>query len=217
MTRVRAADGGEPPGDELQVRLYELLHRKLESERTSRMTRATRGGLLIAVVFGYAVLSGDLRFIALTPVLYGIVAMDGLKSTVKILYLTRHLVRVERELGEREPLYDWASRHGVFGDVPRIEVADFDLNEIPTIALVVSVAAGYVGLVVLSVRAWTVSAGTAAGSAGPGAGALAGAASLELLLVGYATLTLVLLVISAVAYLHFQRLADQIEAERPGR
>jgi len=208
MTGVRATDGGEPSGDELQVRLYELLHRKLESERTSRMTRATRGGLLIAVVFGYAVLSGDLRFVALTPVLYGVVAMDGLKSTVKILYLTRHLVRVERKLGEREPLYDWASRHGLFGDVPRIEVADFDLNEIPTIALVVSVAAGYVGLVVLSIRTWTMSAGM-------GSRTIAGSASLELLLVGYATLTVVLLVISGVAYLHFQRLTEEIEAGHP--
>jgi hypothetical protein len=189
---------------ELRVRLYELLHRKLERERTSRMTRATRGGLLVAVVFGYAVVSGDLRFIALTPVLYGVVAMDGLKSTVKILYLNRHLVRVEDEIGEQEPLYDWASRHGVFGDLPRIEVADFDLNEIPTIALVVSVAAGYVGLVVLSVRTWTAD----------GAGSLP--VSLDVLLVGYGVLTLVLFVISGVGYLHLQRLSREIDVARRG-
>ena len=168
------------------------------------MTRATRGGLLVAVVFGYAVVSGDLRFIALTPVLYGVVAMDGLKSTVKILYLNRHLVRVEDEIGEQEPLYDWASRHGVFGDLPRIEVADFDLNEIPTIALVVSVAAGYVGLVVLSVRTWTAD----------GAGSLP--VSLDVLLVGYGVLTLVLFVISGVGYLHLQRLSREIDVARRG-
>ncbi|WP_380679946.1 hypothetical protein [Salinigranum sp. GCM10025319] len=195
-----------PTGEavELRVRLYELLHRKLERERTSRMTRATRGGLLVASVFGYAVVSGDLRFIALTPVLYGVVAMDGLKSTVKILYLNHHLVRVEDDLGEQEPLYDWASRHGVFGDLPRIEVADFDLNEIPTIALVVSVAAGYVGLVVLSVRTWTAD----------GAGSLP--VSLDVLLVGYGVLTLVLLVISGVGYLHLQRLSREVDVARRG-
>ena len=193
---------------ELRIRLYELLHRKLERERTSRMTRATRGGLLVAAVFGYAALSGDLRFVALTPVLYGVVAMDGLKSTVKILYLNHHLVRVERELGEREPLYDWASRHGAFGEVPRIEVADFDLNEIPTLALVVSVAAGYVALVVLSVRTW------AAAGAGAGGSSLAPPVSLDLLLVGYATLTVVLLVISGVGYLHLQRLSREVETAR---
>jgi hypothetical protein len=171
------------------------------------MTRATRGGLLVAAVFGYAALSGDLRFVALTPVLYGVVAMDGLKSTVKILYLNHHLVRVERELAEREPLYDWASRHGVFGEVPRIEVADFDLNEIPTIALVVSVAAGYVALVVLSVRTWT-PARTAGVSLGP-------PVSLDVLLVGYAVLTVVLLVISGVGYLHLQRLSRDVARGRP--
>jgi len=206
MTGAPPAGETLPQSDERRIRLYELLHRKLESERTSRMTRATRGGLLIAVVFGYAVVSGDLRFIALTPVLYGVVAMDGLKSTVKILYLTHHLVRVERALSEREPLYDWASRHGVFGDVPRIEVADFDLNEIPTIALVVSVVAGYVALVALSIRTWTVPT--------EGSQLLSVPVSLDLLLVGYATLTLVLLVISAVGYLHFQRLARQVDAGR---
>jgi hypothetical protein len=189
---------------ELRLRLYELLHRKVERERTARMTRATRGGLLVAAVFGYAVVTGDLRFIALTPVLYGVVAMDGLKSTVKILYLNRHLVRVEDDLGDHEPLYDWASRHGVFGDLPRIEVADFDLNEIPTIALVVSVAAGYVGLVVLSVRTWTASRAGESGVAPP--------VPLDALLVGYAVLTLILLVISGVGYVHLQRLSREIDA-----
>ena len=191
---------------ELRVRLYELLHRKLERERTSRLTRATRGGVLVAIVFGYAVVSGDLRFIALTPVLYGVVAMDGLKSTVKILYLNRHLVRVEDGLGDHEPLYDWASRHGVFGDLPRIEVADFDLNEIPTIALVVSVAAGYVGLVVLSVRTWT--------ATGTGASQVPPPVPLDVLLVGYAVFTLVLLVISGVGYVHLQRLSREIGVGR---
>jgi hypothetical protein len=200
-----SGENGVTGAVELRVRLYELLHRKLERERTSRMTRATRGGLLVAVVFGYAVVSGDPRFIALTPVLYGVVAMDGLKSTVKILYLQHHLARVEAGLGEAEPLYDWTSRHGVFGDVPRIEVADFDLNEIPTIALVVSVAAGYVGLVVLSVRAWTAS---------PEASSVTPPLSVEVLLVGYAVLTLVLLVISGVGYLHFQRLSRDFETAR---
>ncbi|WP_152039389.1 hypothetical protein [Salinigranum salinum] len=191
---------------ELRVRLYELLHRKLERERTARMTRATRGGLLVAVVFGFAIVSGDLRFIALTPLLYGVVAMDGLKSTVKILYLNHHLVRVESGLGEEEPLYDWASRHGVFGDIPRIEVADFDLNEIPTIALVVSVAAGYVGLVVLAVRTWNTTPDGAPGLAPP--------VSVDVLLVGYATLTVVLLVISGVGYLHLQRLSRDVARGR---
>jgi hypothetical protein len=193
---------------ELRLRLYELLHRKLDRERTSRMTRATRGGLLVATVFVLAVVSGNLRFIALTPVLYGVVAMDGLKSTVKILYLNRHLVRVEADLGDDDPLYDWASRHGVFGDVPRIEVADFDLNEIPTIALVVSVAAGYVALVVLSVRTWTARPGFDPASPPT-------PVSLDVLLVGYGVLTLVLLVISGVAYLHLQRLAREIDTSRP--
>ncbi len=191
---------------ELRLRLYELLHRKVDRERTARMTRATRGGLLVAAVFGYAVVTGDLRFIALTPVLYGVVAMDGLKSTVKILYLNRHLIRVEDGLGGHEPLYDWASRHGVFGDLPRIEVADFDLNEIPTIALVVSVAAGYVGLVVLSVRTWTATSTGESGVAPP--------VPLDVLLVGYAVLTLVLLVISGVGYVHLQRLSREIDAGR---
>jgi hypothetical protein len=194
---------------ELRVRLYELLHRKLERERTSRMTRATRGGLLVALVFGVAIVSGDPRFVALTPVLYGVVAMDGLKSTVKILYLNHHLVRVEADLGEDEPLYDWTARHGLFGDVPRMEVADFDLNEIPTIALVVSVAAGYVGLVVVSVRTWT--------ATGAGQAAVAPPVSLNLLLVGYGVLTAVLVVISGVGYLHLQRVSREINAARTRR
>jgi hypothetical protein len=202
-----SGENGVRDGVELRVRLYELLQRKLERERRSRMARATRGGLLVAVVFGYAVVSGEPRFVALTPVLYGVVAMDGLKSTVKILYLHHRLARVEAELGEAEPLYDWTSRHGVFGDVPRIEVADFDLNEIPTIALVVSVAAGYVGLVVLSVRVWMASPGRSAA-------AVASPLSVEVLLVGYAVLTVALLVISGVGYLHFQRLSRDVEAPR---
>ena len=191
--------------DELRLRLYELMHDKLETERASRMTRATRGGLLIALVFGYAAFSGDLRFIALTPILYGVVAMDVLRSTVKLLYLNRHLVRIEDELGEREPLYDWVTRNGTFGDVPRIEVSEFDLNEIPAIALIVSIVAGYAALIVLAVRTWTL-------PVGPTQRALAPPVPLEFLLFGYAVLTVFLVVISAVGYLHVQRLTQAVES-----
>lgn len=207
MTVERSLESDGPTRDELRLRLYELLHEKVERERASRLTRATRGGALLAAVFGVAFLSGDLRFVALTPVLYGVVAMDGLKSTVRILHLNRHLVDVESELSETEPLYDWVTHNGAFGDLPRIEVADFDLNEIPTIALVVSVAAGYLALVLLSLRTWT-----APVSGTP----LTVPVSRDLLLVGYATFTLFLVVISAVGYLHFQRLSSEVATRHHG-
>lgn len=192
--------------DELRVRLYETLHDQVERERQWRLKRMTRGMAIIAGIVAVALVV-DLRFLSLTPVIYGVVVMDGLKSSVELLYLERHMGRLEAELREREPLFNWVTRYGTFGPGKRLEMYDVDLNVIPNTALTTLLVAVYFALVAVSLQTWTPLAGAANAS---------GALTRTTLLVMYAVFTVVFLGIVGVGYLHFQRVERESLAAADG-
>lgn len=187
--------------DELRVRLYELLYRQVENERRWRLLRLVGGFAVIGIVLGYAFAFDQLRFIAVTPLLYGIVLMAGLRSSIEILYLHSHLIRIEEALESTEPLFHWVSRYGTFGEGQALEVAEIDLNIIPNTALYTLAVVIYFVLAVLGLRTWTPlrSASTLGGSITQG-----------VLAVGYVLFTVVFLAIIVVGYLHFQRIKDEV-------
>ena len=201
-----SGDGGSSdqlPRDELRLRLYEVLEHRLEKERQWRLIRTAGGGAVIGGIVGFALLTDQLQIIALTPVLFGIAVMAGLKSTVDMLYLQRHMVQLEREFQDREPLFAWMSDYGVFGGAQAIEFEEVDLNVIPNTALAVLIGSIYVVLMVIGYWTWAPiqdSAVFLGGSIGRG-----------VLVVGYVTFTALVLVIVVVGYLHYQRLSTQLE------
>lgn len=200
-----SADGASAdrlPRDELRLRLYELLEHRLEKERQWRLVRTAGGGVVIGGIIGFALLTEQLQIIALTPVLFGIAVMAGLKSTVDMLYLQRHMVQLEREFQDREPLFAWMSDYGVFGGAQAIEFEEVDLNVIPNTALAVLIASIYVILMVIGYWTWapiTDSSVFLGGSIGRG-----------ILVIGYVTFTALVVVIAVVGYLHYQRISNQL-------
>ena len=200
-----SADDASPerlPTDELRLRLYEVLERRLEKERQWRLLRTAGGGVVIGAIVAFALLTDERRFIALTPILFGIAVMAGLKSTVDMLYLQRQMVRLERRLQAREPLFSWMSDYGIFGGAQAIEVEEVDLNVVPNTALAVMIAAIYLVLLVVGYWTWAPVRGSSV--------LLGGAIGRGLLVVGYSTFTALVLVIAAVGYLHFRRLSDEL-------
>ncbi len=198
-------DGGSSDGlprDELRLRLYELLENRLEKERQWRMVRTAGGGVVIGGILAFAILTDQLRLIALTPILFGIAIMAGLKSTIDMLYLQRNMVRLERELQDREPLFTWMSDYGVFGGAQAIEFEEVDLNAIPNTALGVMIVGIYVVLLVMGYWSWTPLTESSIG--------LTGNAGRGLLIVGYVTFTVLVSVIGIVGYLHYRRIADEL-------
>ncbi|MEF8776500.1 MAG: hypothetical protein V5A43_08365 [Haloarculaceae archaeon] len=206
------AGGTDEPADrdELRLRLYESLERRVELERESRLRRLLWSGIAIVGLLGYAIAVGPAAVVALTPILFGLVVMDALRTTVTIWYLQRHLVQVEAELRDREPLFSWVSRYGSLSGGRSLELSGVNLNEIPRIALYVLLVTVYLALVALSLQVWP------AGDAG----AAAFAVSRTQLLVGYGLFTVVFGLIVAVVYLNFKRLrrsiADRTLPERVG-
>lgn len=200
-----SADGASAdrlPRDELRLRLYELLEHRLEKERQWRLVRTAGGGVVIGGIIGFALLTEQLQIIALTPVLFGIAVMAGLKSTVDMLYLQRHMVQLEREFQDREPLFAWMSDYGVFGGAQAIEFEEVDINVIPNTALAVLIASIYVILMVIGYWTWapiTDSSVFLGGSIGRG-----------ILVIGYVTFTALVVVIAVVGYLHYQRISNQL-------
>lgn len=209
MTRdeARAVTEGAPgeagEGDEqdrLRVDLYQLLHERAERERRWQFLRLGAGHLVVGTILAYAFLFDAGRFIALTPILYGIVVMDGLKSSVRILYLQQQLTEVESKLSRSEPLYNWVSQYGLFGRGRQIEFWDVDLNSLPETFQYVLILGIYVGLMIGALVAWTPLDGDAV------------PVTRELLILGYASFTLLFGLVVAIGYLHYQRVRRQIAA-----
>lgn len=199
-------DDADPSDDRLRLELYELLHDRDAQERKWQFWRLAAGHLVVGVILAYAFVSGTVQFLALTPILYGIVVMDALQTSVRRLYLQQRLAEIEAKLTEREPLFDWVARYGVLGDGNRIEVWDLDLNTVPETAQYVLVLTIYVVLVGASLVTWSPLDGA---SAPGGLGVTRG-----LLLLGYATFSVLVAVIVGVGYVHYSRVSERLDAVR---
>jgi hypothetical protein len=202
--RGRPPDGGATTDDRLRMDLYELLHDRAERERRWQFWRLAAGHLVVGVILAYAFVSSELRFVALTPILYGIVVMDGLKTSVRMLYIQQQLAELEAKLAAREPLFSWAVDYGYFGRDQRIEIEGVDLNSVPETAQYVLIVSIYLALVAASLVTWRP---LDAGSAGVAVGV-----SRNLLLLGYGTFTVLFAVIVSVGYLHYDRVRERVAA-----
>jgi hypothetical protein len=202
--RDRRPDGGATTDDRLRMDLYELLHDRAERERRWQFWRLAAGHLVVGVILAYAFVSSELRFVALTPILYGIVVMDGLKTSVRMLYIQQQLAELEAKLAAREPLFRWAVDYGYFGRDQRIEIEGVDLNTVPETAQYVLIVSIYLALVAASLVTWRP---LDAGSAGVAVGV-----SRSLLLLGYGTFTVLFGVIVGVGYLHYDRVRERVTA-----
>lgn len=199
------APGGRDPqavmGDERRLRLYESLERRVERERQSRLQRLLWGGLGVVGLLGYAVAVGPPAVVALTPMLFGVLVMDALRTTVTIWYLQRHLIQVEAALREVEPLFAWVSRYGSLSGGRALELSGVNLNEIPRIALYLLLGTTYLALVVLSVQVWPAEPTTEIGRT----------VSRGQLVVAYGLFTAVFALILGVVYLNFRRLRRSVD------
>jgi hypothetical protein len=204
MTRgertTAATDAGS---DRLRMDFYELLQERAERERKWQFWRLAAGHLVVGTVLAYAFVFEQWRFIALTPVLYGIAVMDGLKYGVRLLYIQQQLVELETRLSERDPSLRWTSEYGFFGPGRRVTVEGIDLNALPELAQVILIGSIYVALVGSSLIVWTPL---------DGAGVFGVGVTRTVLLVGYATFTALAAVVVLVGYLHFRRVRERISA-----
>jgi len=197
-------DPTTPADDDLRMRLYEVLHQRARTERKWQFWRLAAGHLVIGVIVAYAFVFGRWRFVALTPILYGVVVMDALKYSVRLLHVQRHLVAVERELGERDPLFGWVDEYGFFGAGRRVSVEGVDLNKIPEIAQFALIGSIYVALIAVSLLVW----------APPGGPGSAGSFLVTRghLLVSYGLFSVLFAVVVYVGYVHYRRVRDAIGA-----
>jgi len=202
--RDQRPDGGPTTDDRLRMDLYELLHDRAERERRWQFWRLAAGHLVVGVILAYAFLTGELRFVALTPILYGIVVMDGLKTSVRMLYIQQQLAQLEAKLAAREPLFNWTIDYGYFGRDQRIEIDGVDLNTVPETAQYVLIVSIYLALVVASLVTWR--------PLDPGSAGVAIGVSRNLLLLGYGTFTALFAVIVGVGYLHYDRVRERVAA-----
>lgn len=203
MTDTDENGSGTPPTDDrLRMDLYELLHHRAETERKWQFWRLAAGHAVVGVILAYAFVFGRWEFVALTPILYGVVVIDGLKFGVRMLYLQQHLVELESKLSGRDPLFSWVTRYGFFGAGREVSVEDVDLNRIPELAQFLLIATIYGGLIVVSLAAWDADAGVQT--------TVGVAVTRDLLLLGYASFTALFGAIVLVGYFHYRRVERRV-------
>jgi len=204
-----SAESAHGTDDRLRMELYELLHERAEKERQWQFWRLAAGHAVVGVILGYAFVFDQWRFVSLTPILYGIVVLDGLKTSIRMLYLQQQLVELEAKLAERERLFNWVTDYGFFGPGKRVEVWDVDLNTVPETAQYTLILVIYVGLLGASLITWQ--------PLRPDAVAFGLPVTRALLLFGYATFTVLLVAILGVGYLHYERVRSRIVDVAAGR
>jgi hypothetical protein len=192
-----SADQGSDDGAEsdLQLALYERFTERAAAERRWQFVRLAAGHAVVGTIVAYAVLFDAPRYVALAPILYGIVVLDALKYSVRRLYLQERLADLETELAAREPLATWVTDHGFFGRADTVEWAGIDLDRVPELAQYALVGAIYLGLVAVGLVAWRPL---------PADGAVL-PVTRGLLAVSYGTFTLLVLGIVLVARVHYHR------------
>lgn len=194
------AGSAEAATEDVQWSLYELLTDRAEHERRWQFVRLAAGHAVVLGIAAIAVAWQAPRYVALTPVLYGIVVLDGLQFSVRRLYLQERLVELEADLAAREPRATWVTDHGVFGRADTVEWEGVDLDRVPEFAQYGLIAAIYLGLVLVGVAAWRPL---------PDAGALL-PVTRGLLGLAYGVFTLLVVAIVLVARIHYHRVRRRV-------
>lgn len=198
-----APAGSAGATENLQWSLYELLTERAEHERRWQFRRLAAGHAVVLGLVAGALLWQTPRYVALTPILYGIVVLDGLQFSVRRLYLQERLVDLEADLAEREPQATWVTDHGYFGRADTVEWNGVDLDRIPEFAQYGLIGAIYLGLVLVGVAAWRPL---------PDAGALL-PVTRGLLVLAYGVFTLLVVAIVLVARVHYHRVRRRVATQ----
>ncbi|MDZ7701338.1 MAG: hypothetical protein U5J98_04325 [Halobacteriales archaeon] len=135
-----------------------LLYRSLRDEVHSRIAqhhRSLLSGLsVIGVVIAYALLSGQFVFLAVIPVVVGFLVVQTVRTFNNILYVARHLSRIEGAYVEDYPLFNWERRYGGGGTDRGLHRWGVDWSNVPQAIVLLLAAAGYLGSIYAAYVVW---------------------------------------------------------------
>lgn len=134
--------------------LYGVLRDEIRARISSQQRSLLSGLSLIGVVLAYALLSGEFVFLAVIPILIGVLTVHTIQQLNGILYVARHLARIEREYVEDHPLFEWELRYGMVGTDREMRQWGINWTHVPQAIVLVLAGLGYVGTVYAAYAVW---------------------------------------------------------------
>lgn len=134
--------------------LYRILHDEVR-DRISHHYRSLLSGLsVVGIVIAYALLSGEFVFLAVVPVVIGFLVVQTVRQLNGILYIARHLNRIERAFVDDHPLFAWEHRYGMTGTERRVERWGINWSHVPQGIVIAFAVLGYVGFIYIAYVVW---------------------------------------------------------------
>ena len=146
---------GENPNEtDPQLLLYRSLRDETQS-RTSQHQRSLLSGLsVIGVIIAYALLSGEFVFLAVIPIVVGFLAVQSTQYLNNLLYINRHLSRIEQAYLDEYPLFEWESRFGISGTDRGLTRRGIDWSIAPQFIILILAIFGYFGSIYIAYVVW---------------------------------------------------------------
>lgn len=143
-----------PDEDDPHLLLYSILHNEARS-RISHHYRSLLSGLsVVGVIIAYALLSGKFVFLAVIPIVVGFLVVHTVRQLNGILFVARHLNRIERAYVDDYPLFAWEHRYGMTGTDRHVERWGIDWSLVPPVIILVLAILGYVASAYAAYVVW---------------------------------------------------------------
>lgn len=144
---------GSPETDP-HLLLYGLLFEEIRTRISNHYRSLLTGLSIIGLVMAYGLLTGELVFLAVIPVIIAVLFVQTIRHINSILFSASHLNRIESRYTEEYPLFVWESRYGMTGSERTISEGRVNWSLLPAGIMYVIAAVGYVGFAYVGYVVW---------------------------------------------------------------
>ena len=142
------------PETDPHLLLYNLLFDEIRSRIGQHYRSLLTGLSVIGLVMAYGLLTGELVFLAVIPVIIAVLFVQTVRHLNSILYSARHLKRIESEYSEEYQHFEWETRYGMTGDARRVSDGRINWTLVPAGIMYVFAVLAYVGFAYVGYVVW---------------------------------------------------------------
>lgn len=144
----------DPPEGDPHLLLYNLLFNEIKTRISHHYQSLLTGLSIIGLVMAYALLTGELVFLAVIPVIIGVLFVQSIRHLNSILWSARHLNEIEDGYSDEHPLFVWESNYGMTGSERAIVRGGINWSLLPAGIMYVFGALGYLGFAYVGYVVW---------------------------------------------------------------
>lgn len=146
--------GGGDPDTEPELLLYRILHDEVRAHLSHQFRSLLSGLSVVGVIIAYALLSGELVFMAVIPLVVGFLIVQTVRQLNNVLFAAQHLNRIEDAYVDDHPLFSWEQQFGMTGTDRRVERYGINWAKVPQALILTIAILGYFAFVYVAYVVW---------------------------------------------------------------